>query len=331
MPDTPEAGAFVPLATLNPGTNQDEGSLDDGTWSTRSSSLELSIDGDSQLSATRKLTRLNGVALVISLQIGSGIFTAPSHVSQYVTSPGWGVLIWIFGGLLVWTGAASFIELGLRIPHNGGIQEYLCHAYGNVMGFLFTWTWVAIAKPATNAIIASIFADYLTRPFVAGPVAPTIVLKVVGLLCIAAVTFINGIGATAGAKVANMFLVIKLLALSSIVVIGGLFLLSGKGEGVPQSDSGWFGSTDLQPPDAWSWLGNFGTALFGALFCYGGWETVGFVMGNMRNPEGDLPIVIHGSMTTVILGFALMNVALYICLPLDVMRSSSTVAVVSHS
>src|SRR5437773_2551732 len=71
------------------------------------------------------LTRLNGLALVVSLQIGSGIFTAPSQVSQFVTSPGLGLLVWLLGGALVWTGAASFIELGLRIPSNGGIQEYL--------------------------------------------------------------------------------------------------------------------------------------------------------------------------------------------------------------
>jgi solute carrier family 7 (L-type amino acid transporter), member 6 len=50
----------------------------------------------------------------------------------------------------------------------------------------------------------------------------------------------------------------------------------------------------------------------------------------MANPEGDLPIVINGAMATVVAGFCLMNWALYVGLPMDVMRSSTTIAVVSR-
>ena len=51
------------------------------------------------------LTFINGLALVISLQIGSGIFSAPSVTANHVPSPGIGILVWLCGGLLVWTGA----------------------------------------------------------------------------------------------------------------------------------------------------------------------------------------------------------------------------------
>jgi amino acid transporter len=218
-----------------------------------------------------KLTRLNGLALVISLQIGSGIFTAPSQVSQHVSTPGQGLLVWLLGGLLVWTGAASFIELGLRIPRNGGIQEYLQTVYGDVGGFLFTWTWTVIAKPSANAVIASIFASYV----LGGAVASPLVLKAVALLCVWAVTFVNCLGATAGANAANLFLVLKLCALGAIIVLGSVTWVLGYGDGVPSTESGWFGnSPDQGEIPAWTWMGNFATALFGALFCYGGWETV---------------------------------------------------------
>lgn len=276
------------------------------------------------------LTRLNGLALVISLQIGSGIFSAPTQISQHVTTPGWGLAVWIVGGLLVWTGAASFIELGLRIPSNGGIQEYLRTCYGDFMGFLFTWSWVAIAKPAANAVISTIFADYLLRAVWPLEQSSPWAMKLVAVACVAALTFLNCLGATTGAKAANVFLLLKLSALGSIVVVGSIVYVFGYGEGVPASEAGWFGWEPSQVDvTAWQWLGNFVTALFGALFCYGGWETVGFVMGDMANPEGDLPVVINGAMTIVITGFFLMNAALYICLPLEVMRESTTVAVVS--
>lgn len=53
------------------------------------------------------------------------------------------------------------------------------------------------------------------------------------------------------------------------------------------------------------------------------------MLGDMKDPEGDLPYVINGSMTAVIVSFVLLNAALYTCLPMEVMRASSTVSVVS--
>ena len=48
----------------------------------------------------------------------------------------------------------------------------------------------------------------------------------------------------------------------------------------------------------------------------------------MENPRADLPVVINGAMATVITGFCFFNAALFVCLPVDVIRTSKTVAVV---
>ncbi|KAH8652364.1 large neutral amino acids transporter small subunit 1 [Xylariales sp. PMI_506] len=278
--------------------------------------------------ATPSLTRLNGLALVISLQIGSGIFSAPSQISQHVTAPGNGLLVWVVGGVLVWTGAASFIELGLRIPSNGGIQEYLRTCYGDFMGFMFAWSWIAIAKPAANAVGATIFADYVLKAIWPFEPLGKWTVKWVAIIDIAVLTFVNCLGATTGAKAANIFSLLKISALGSIVLIGFIVYIFGYGDGIPVAEMGWFGLERSQIPlTTWQWLGNFCTALFGALFCYGGWETVGFVLGDMANPEADLPVIINVAMTTVIIGFFAMNMALYICLPMEVIRGSTTVAV----
>ncbi|CAJ2507733.1 Uu.00g089190.m01.CDS01 [Anthostomella pinea] len=228
--------------------------------------------------------------------IGSGIFAAPTLISQHVNSPADGLIVWVVAGLLVWTGAASFIELGLRIPSNGGIQDFGLDL-----------------KPAANAVIATIFADYLLKalwPF--EPLSPW-TIKIVALACVATLTLVNCLGATAGAKAANVFLLLKLSALASMIIIGFVVYVFGYGDGVPATEAGWFG-WDRSPPaevSTWAWLGNSATALFGALFSYGGWEAVGFVLGDMRDPTGDLPVVINGAMTIVISGFFLMNAALY--------------------
>ena len=325
MADIHTRSGFIPLST-------DE--ENDGRPESPSAALAHSQSSLlHQVSHVPKLTLLNGLALVIGLQIGSGIFTVPSVVSQFVTTPGWGLVVWLLAGALVWTGAASFIELGLRVHSNGGIQEYLRASYGgsgDFMGFLFTWTWVAIAKPAANSVIATIAASYLTRPFLGddAQLGPWL-SRGIAVGCICLITTVNCLGATSGAKAANIFLVLKMSALCCIIIIGAGAWLGGSGEGVPKSETGWFGL----PPESeelplWQWIGNFVTAIFGAVFCYGGWETVGFVLGDMANPGRDLPIVITGSMIAVITGFILMNAAIYICLPLTVIRASTTVSVV---
>lgn len=278
----------------------------------------------------KPLTLLNGLALVIALQIGSGIFTLPTQVSQSVPSPGAGLLVWLLAGLLVWTGAASFIELGCRAPSNGGIQEYVRVAYGGggkrgyddvdeegsdgterdqddavqvsldmaeglmpaatavpadsydkvgprgeLAGFVFTWTWVLLAKPAANGAISTIAANYLTRPFLPGGLSP-LASRLTALACVGSLTVVNCLGATSGAKAANLFLMLKLSALGSIILVGLFALVTGwHADGVPASETGWFGrsETDRETPP-WQLLGEFVTATFGAVFCYGGWETV---------------------------------------------------------
>ncbi|KAG8159633.1 hypothetical protein KVR01_010270 [Diaporthe batatas] len=295
---------------------------------------------DSATTPKKPLTILNGLALVIALQIGSGIFTLPAQVSQSVPTPGAGLLVWLLAGLLVWTGAASFIELGCRVPSNGGIQEYVRVAYGGggqrshgdtndeedtavqdhaavegphvdgecgptpaaavaarasgrdevgprgeLAGFVFTWTWVVLAKPAANGAISTIAANYLSRPFLAGPSSSSeegetglspLASRLTALACMCAITAINCLGATSGARAANVFLMLKLSALASIILVGLFALVTGWGaDGVPASGTGWFGRPEgATEKPAWQLVGDFVTATFGAVFCYGGWETV---------------------------------------------------------
>lgn len=289
---------------------------------------------DDQIPARRKvptLTPLNCLALVIGLQIGSGVFSAPSLIAQQVRSPAEALGVFVVAGLLVWTGAASFVELGLLVPSNGGIQEYLRASWGDYSGYLFSWAWIGVVKPAGNAVISTIFADYLLKAFPSSdPISPW-TTKIVALGGVASLTMINCLGATAGAKAANVFMIVKLAAIGSVIAIGFTSYVLGHSDGVPASYEGWFGGDrpNSSQPTPWESLGAFSTAVFAALFCYGGWESAGFVIGEMENPAKDLPIVINGAMTLVIVGFSLMNVSLYLCLPFDVVRESKAVVVVS--
>lgn len=51
------------------------------------------------------------------------------------------------------------------IPKAGGEYEYLMVSFGNVSGFLFIWTFIIIIIPASFALTALTFADYVLKPF----------------------------------------------------------------------------------------------------------------------------------------------------------------------
>lgn len=67
----------------------------------------------------KNLGALEAFAIVISIVIGSGIFTSPGSIDTNVPSPGSALVVWLIGGVLAWTGASTMAELGTAIPGEG--------------------------------------------------------------------------------------------------------------------------------------------------------------------------------------------------------------------
>lgn len=68
---------------------------------------------------TRNLGTVEAFAIVISIVIGSGVFTSPGSIDTNVPSPGVALAVWLVGGVLAWTGASTLAELGAAIPGEG--------------------------------------------------------------------------------------------------------------------------------------------------------------------------------------------------------------------
>jgi amino acid transporter len=242
------------------------------------------LDGHSD--PPRTLTYFNCLALVIGLQIGSGIFSAPAVVSNHVSSPTIAILVWALAGVLVWTGAASFIELGTIVPANGGIQEYLRHCYGDVYGFLFAWMWIVVIKPCSMAMISLIFSEYLYKAIWPDAVISTWILKATSFLGVTSITALNYLGTRMGVGAANVFMTVKLLGLSSIAIFGFTFWAIGHRQSDVSDSPNHVGpvlnatqviySARQEAQSIWASSKDLVDALFAALFAYGGWESVNF-------------------------------------------------------
>jgi hypothetical protein len=80
-----------------------------------------------QITFTANLGAIEAFAIIISIVIGSGIFTSPGSIDTNVPSPGTALVIWLIGGILAWTGASTMAELGTAIPGEGLLE--LAHRY----------------------------------------------------------------------------------------------------------------------------------------------------------------------------------------------------------
>ena len=232
----------------------------------------------------RSLTFVNGLAIVVGIQIGSGIFTSPSTVLENISSPISAILVWIVAGFLAWTGAASFIELGALIPRNGGIQEYLRFCYNDACASTATWALIFIIKPCSIAIVSVIFAEYLFNAFDSDTPADTWHSKAIALAALATMFLLNCIGTHVSARIANFFLVVKLLGLGS-VVITGLILGLSRGNGASKGPTNYQVEYSLYnqsqenghlhtKASQWATAGMYTDAILAVMWTYSGWETV---------------------------------------------------------
>lgn len=275
-------------------------------------------------SGEKNITLLHGIGLIVGLQIGSGIFSSPGVVVANTQSVGASLLVWLVSGLLGWTGASSFAELGSSIPLNGGAQAYLAYAYGPLVSYLFAWTAISALKPGGNAVISLIFAEYLnrlvwhtTQDEVAPDDIPQWAIKITAVAAVLGVSMICAGTRNLGTRASVVFTTVKVAALIFVIVLGMIQLIRGKAS---ESFSQPLFEDSSHSPSAYS------LALYSGLWAFDGWDQANYVGGEMKNPGKDIPRAIHSSMAVVMTLFLLANVSYFVVLDEVTVGMSNTVA-----
>ncbi|KAB8211466.1 amino acid/polyamine transporter I [Aspergillus parasiticus] len=287
----------------------------------------------------RNLGAVEAFGIVISIVIGSGVFTSPGAIDTNVPSPGAALVVWLVGGLLAWTGATTMAELGTAISGEGGVQPYLQYAFGDVFGFLAAWTWIIAVMPATLAILSIVFIESIYSAAGITDQAASIQHKLLSTLVLIAIGVANSISTKVSTRLSSFFVTTKFVTITGIVIAGLLVVivhLSSTHWDGPATDwysKSWFGYRDTLAPDGkeihwsdlagWEMLGHYSAALYGALWAYSGWDKA----AELSAPATQLPLAINTAVPIVILCFIAANTAYYILLPWSVVSTTDSVAV----
>ncbi|KAA0199054.1 hypothetical protein HAZT_HAZT001200 [Hyalella azteca] len=183
--------------------------------------------GDDRVKLKKELGLVEGVAIIIGIIVGSGIFVSPKGVLATTGSVGMSLIVWVVCGLLSMVGALCYAELGTSIPKSGGDYAYINEGFGSLPAFLFLWDANLIFVPTTNAIMALTFANYVLQPFFPGCEMPDNAIRLIAALAICLLTFINSWNVRITTKLQDVFMVTKIAALLMIIVAGMIHL--GKG------------------------------------------------------------------------------------------------------
>lgn len=233
-------------------------------------------DSDAAPKLARRLGLFDATMIVMGGIIGSGIFINPYVVARQVHTPLLILGAWAVGGLIALAGAFIYAELAALRPHVGGQYAYIREAFHPAVAFIYGWTLLLVVQSGGMAAVAVTFARYfidLTHIAITDWVVAAIALGVL--------TLINCLGVRAGSSVQSALMVLKILAIASLIG-AGLWGASHGGSGTATQST----STD---PENWSVIGAFCAALVPVLFAYGGWQTASFVASEMREPRKNLP------------------------------------------
>lgn len=277
-----------------------------------------------------QLKRTLGLGLAIIIVagniIGSGVFKKVAPMASELGSPGWILICWVLGGIVTLFGALSNAEVASMMASTGGEYVYFKKIYNRFFSFLFGWTNFAAIKTASIAAIAYVFAQSLHSLVPFGPLLENwsdvslfglffpfrgFSIKLVAIVLILFLTWFNTRGLKLGANLSTVVL--------SLVVLGILLIV-------------FFGMTDevAEPVRAFSITSDTGqnvgisavfTALLAAFWAYEGWNSVGYLGGEIKNPYRNLPLSIIIGLFAVITIYLLINMAYLSVMPVSELQA----------
>ncbi|WP_057912180.1 APC family permease [Peribacillus muralis] len=231
-----------------------------------------------------------GTSIVVGTVIGSGIFMKPGDVLELSGNSTMALLAWLIGGLITLASGLTIAEVSTRIPKTGGLYVYLEEVYGKVWGFLCGWVQTLVYGPAVMGALSLYFGLLLSGIF---NISSDYTLAI-GIITIVFLAAMNLLGTKYGGIIQTLSTVGKLIPIIFIAVFG-----------IIQGDMPVFNIASESTMKV-----SMAGAILATLWAYDGWMNVGFMAGEMKNPQKTLPRAIITGILVVMVAYLAVNLAM---------------------
>jgi len=277
------------------------------------------------MSVPSRLNRALGLRLAIFLVIGniigSGVYKKVAPMAAELHSSGWVLVCWVLGGIISLFGALSNAEVASMLADTGGEYAYYKKIYGRFFSYLYGWSNFTAIKTAAIAGIAYVFAQSLNSLVHLPAVLPSLAdlrvlrvfypfeafqVKLVAILLILGLTWINTTGLKTSAGLSTGLYLLVLAGIILIIVFG----LSSS-QAVPSQPFRLAVSEGAAPVT----ISAIFTAMLAAFWGYEGWNSVGYLGGEIKDPHRNVPLSITVGLLVVIAIYILVNITYLALLP----------------
>jgi len=249
---------------------------------------------------------------VIANIIGTGVFTSLGFQVADIQSGFALLMLWIVGGVAALCGALCYGELSAALPRSGGEYHFLSEIYHPAVGFMAGFISATVGFAAPIALAAMAFGKYFRGVFDFGS---PVLLSFVLVWMVALFHFGN---LRLGSAFQNLWTIVKLLLVG--VLIGAGLLIEEK---QPITFS-------PHAADTMSiFSGAFAVALVYVMYSYSGWNASSYIIGEVKNPERNVPRSLLAGTLIVIVAYVLLNAVFLATTPEVEMRGQLEVGLIA--
>jgi basic amino acid/polyamine antiporter, APA family len=262
-------------------------------------------------------------AIVVGTVIGTGVFKKGRNVAENVPEFGLAVSVWVLVGVLALLGSFALAEVAVRLPRAGGNYVFLREAYGRPFAFLWGWVDLGINRTASIAALAAMFTESLHVALQQGyhtseEVLPFWPRQLITVALIVVCALVNIRGTLVGAGLQLFLTVLKVGSIIGLAVLPFLVVWFSPNT-APQPTT-----VHMSPtwPSDWTtvnWAG-YGAAMVAVLWAYHGWQNIGPMAEEVKNPQRNLPLALIAGVLALIALYVSANAAYYSAIPRGEMK-----------
>lgn len=281
------------------------------------------------MNSHRQLNRSLGLKLlivfVIANIIGSGVYKKVAPMAAELHSSGWVLLAWVLGGIISLFGALSYAEVAGLLADTGGDFVYYKKIYNRFFAFQFGWSTFTIIQTAAIPSLAYVFVQSLNSITDLPPMLLSFSdfniadvfypfkdfnLKFIAIVLIILLTWINSKGLKTGAWLGATIL---------LLVFAGIFIIIAFGLGSNESTLAMAFSMETTSNQPVTFSAMF-TAMLAAFWAYQGWAAAGYIGGEAKNANRNIPLGITIGIFIVIAVYLLVNTTYLSLLPIQTLE-----------